>query len=121
MQAHTATSIIPSATSVPTQVVASAVSTGPPFAATAAPASDVCKKERHQTAVVGGTIGGLFGAIIIGLLGALFWIYKQEKRQRKLKEHYEEQFVQTTNYRQKIASSAVSIMGGEGDAKASVA
>jgi len=48
-------------------------------------------------------------------------MYKQEKRQRKLKEHYEEQFEQTKAYRQKIASSAVSIMGGEGDAKSSIA
>lgn len=100
----------PSTTAQPTQVIA-----------TAPPNSDICRKERDHTAVVGGTIGGLFGAIIVGLLGALFWVYKQEKRQRRLKEHYEEQFAQTTTYRQKIASSAVSIMGGEGDAKSSIA
>ena len=75
----------------------------------------MCKKERHQTAVVGGTIGGLFGAIIVGLLGAMLWMYKREKLQRKLKEHYEEQFAQTTSYRRKIASSAVSLMGSEAE------
>jgi hypothetical protein len=101
--------VTPSATPEPTQVVATAVSTGTPFDATAAPSSDVCKKERHQTAVVGGTIGGLFGAIIVVLSSGLLWIYKKEKRQRKLKEHYEEQFAQTTAYRRTIAS----LMGSE--------
>jgi predicted histidine transporter YuiF (NhaC family) len=55
----------------------------------------------------------LFSAIIVGLVGAMLWMYKKEKRQRKLKEHYEEQFAQTTAYRRTIASSAVSLMGSE--------
>ncbi|KAF2032721.1 hypothetical protein EK21DRAFT_109787 [Setomelanomma holmii] len=97
----------------PTQAVATAISTGSPFDATGSTGSKDCKKERHQTAVVGGTIGGLFGAVIVGLMGALYWTYKQEKRQKKLKEHYEEQFSQTAAYRRTIASSAISLIHSE--------
>jgi hypothetical protein len=42
----------------------------------------------------------------------MLWMYKMEKRQRKLKEHYEEQFSQTAAYRRTIASTA-SLMGSE--------
>ncbi|OAL03867.1 hypothetical protein IQ06DRAFT_270058 [Phaeosphaeriaceae sp. SRC1lsM3a] len=98
--------------STPTQIVATAVSTGTPFDTTSAPATNDCTKEKRQTAVVGGTIGGIFGAVIVGLAGALLWLYKMEKRQRKLKEHYEEQFSQTAAYRRTIAST-VSLMGSE--------
>jgi hypothetical protein len=107
----------PTTSPTPIQAVATAVSTGTPFDATAAPTMNDCKKEKHQTTVVGGTIGGLFGAIIVGLLGATWWMYKRERRQRKLKEHYEEQFSQTAAYRRTIAST-VSLMGSEmGDMK----
>jgi hypothetical protein len=103
LQIPTSTTAPVSTTAQPTRIaVASTPST---FAST-----DSCKKEKHQIAVVGGTVGGLFGAIIIGLAGALMWLYKQEKRQRKLKEHYEEQFSQTTAYRKTLASSAASLM-----------
>jgi hypothetical protein len=44
---------------------------------------------------VGGAVGGTLGATILGLLAVLVWLYKKEKRQRKLKEHYEEQFEQS--------------------------
>jgi hypothetical protein len=99
------------ATSDSTGVVATAVSTGTPFEATATPTADTCQKEKRQTAIVGGTIGALFGAVIMGLAATIFWMYKREKRQRKLKEHYEEQFQQTNAYRKALASSAGSIRG----------
>lgn len=38
-------------------------------------------------------------------------MHKREKRQRKLKEHYEEQFSQTNAYRKALASTAESIRG----------
>jgi hypothetical protein len=110
VQSQTTVTVTPSATTEPTHVAATAIITGTPFAATAAPS---CAKERHHTAVVGGAIGGVFGAIIVGLLGALLWMYKQEKHHRKMKEHYEEQFAQTSVYRRNIASSAASLMGGD--------
>tara|TARA_R110002003_G_scaffold96_13_gene7508 strand:- start:1178 stop:1564 length:387 start_codon:yes stop_codon:yes gene_type:complete len=97
----------------PTQAVATAIFTGSPFDAIASSDSNECRKERQHTAVVGGTIGGLFGAIIVGLTGALFWMYKREKRQRKLKEHYQEQISQTAAYRRTIASSAISLIHSE--------
>jgi hypothetical protein len=93
--------------------VATAIFTGSPFDATASSGSDDCKKERQQIAIVGGTIGGLFGAIIVALTGALFWMYKKEKRQRKLKEHYQDQISQTAAYRRTIASSAISLIHSE--------
>ena len=107
---------LPTPTTNPTQnqVFATAVSTGTPFDATASAIVNDCSKEKHQTAVVGGTIGGLFGAIIVGLLGAMWWMYKREKRQRKLKEHYEEQFSQTAAYRRTIASN-ISLIASEMD------
>jgi hypothetical protein len=85
---------------------------GTPVSAARAPISNTCAKEKHQTTVVGATIGGLFGAIIVGLVCATLWLYKKEARQRKLKEHYEEQFSQTAAYRRNIAST-VSLMGSE--------
>ncbi|KAF1846673.1 uncharacterized protein K460DRAFT_406867 [Cucurbitaria berberidis CBS 394.84] len=98
-----------SVTSEPTRVVGTATSTGLPFDATAAQNGDICQKEKRKTAVVGGTVGGLFGAIIVALVGTILLMYRKEKRQRKLKEHYEEQFSQTNAYRKALASSAGSI------------
>jgi hypothetical protein len=108
---HSSTSAT-STSSAPTQVAATAVSTGFPFEATSGPTSTDCKKEKHQTAVVGGTIGGLFGAIIVGLIGVVAWMHKKEQRQKRIKEHYEEQFSQTASYRKTIAST-VSLMTSE--------
>ncbi|KAF2855660.1 hypothetical protein T440DRAFT_385480 [Plenodomus tracheiphilus IPT5] len=99
------------ATDEPTQAVATAVSTSNPFEATTAPTGDSCQKERKQVAIVGGAIGGLFGATILALAGALYWMYKREHRQRRLKEHYEEQFSQTNAYRKALASTAGSFRG----------
>lgn len=70
---------------------------------------DVCKSEKHKTAVVGGIIGGILGAAVVGLLGVVYWMSKREQRQRKLKEHYEEQFAQTWAYRKAMAASTTSM------------
>jgi hypothetical protein len=113
LQIHAATATLASSvSSKPMQVAATAISTHSPFPATSATSPDTCAKEKHQTAVVGGTIGGLFGAIIVGLAGTGFWLFKKEARQRRLKEHYEEQFIQTAAYRRTIAST-VSLVGSE--------
>jgi hypothetical protein len=101
----------PTATSEPIDVATTAVSTGTPFTATSTPAVNTCQKEKRETAIVGGTIGGLFGAIIVALAATIFWMYNREKRQRKLKEHYEEQFQQTNAYRKALASTAGSARG----------
>ncbi|KAH3946863.1 hypothetical protein HBI56_061750 [Parastagonospora nodorum] len=105
---------VPSSTSSPSSspknVAATAVSTGSTFLATSAASPDTCTKERHQTAVVGGTIGGLFGTIIVALACLAFWLHKSEARQRRLKNHYEEQFVQTAAYRRTLAST-ISLLG----------
>lgn len=108
-QTTTATSV--TATGEPTRLVATAVSTGNAVDATVAPRTGLCKKEKQTTAIVGGSIGGVFGAIIIGLAGTIYWMYKRERRQRRLKEHYEEQFSQTNAYRKALASTAGSIRG----------
>ncbi|KAL1798752.1 hypothetical protein ACET3X_002789 [Alternaria dauci] len=102
----------PTATSAPAQVVATSVSTGTPFEATTATtattilAAHTCTKEKRETAIVGGTLAGVFSILIAGLAATVYWMYKREKRQRKLKEHYEEQFSQTNAYRKALASSA---------------
>lgn len=38
-------------------------------------------------------------------------MYKKERKERKLKEHYEEQFVQTNSYRKVVESNAGSVRG----------
>lgn len=95
------------ATSEPTKVfgtaitspVVGSVSTPTNTASPTASTKDVCKDEKRRTAVVGGTISGLFSAAILGLLGVLLYMHKKEKRQRKLKEHYESQFETSWAYR----------------------
>lgn len=71
--------------------------------------ADVCKSEKHKTAVVGGVLGGILGSAVVGLLGSAYWMWKREQRQRKLKEHYEEQFAQTWAYRKAMAASTTSM------------
>ncbi|KAJ4986304.1 hypothetical protein SVAN01_08239 [Stagonosporopsis vannaccii] len=70
---------------------------------------DVCKDEKHKTAVVGGAVGGILGTTVVGMLGLVYWMSKREQRQRKLKEHYEEQFAQTWAYRKAMAASTTSM------------
>jgi len=43
-------------------------------------------------ATVGGAIGCTLGAALVGMIALVLWLYRKEKRQRKLKEHYEAQF-----------------------------
>ncbi|KAI8942450.1 hypothetical protein NX059_000518 [Plenodomus lindquistii] len=95
----------------PTQAVAAPTSIGNRIETTTTPTADLCKRERQKVAIVGGTIGGLFGATILALAGAVYWMYKRERRQRRLKEHYEEQFSQTNAYRKALASTAGSFRG----------
>jgi uncharacterized protein HemX len=97
----------PAATSTPapTSVFATAVSTGVPFQQTPTSRSQdsaehACKKDKSAT--VGGAVGGVLGAIILAMAGAMFWLYQKEKRQRKLKEHYEEQFGQNWAWRRTL-------------------
>ncbi|KAG9194605.1 hypothetical protein G6011_04640 [Alternaria panax] len=101
----------PTATNAPTEVVATAASTGTPLEATTTPRANVCAKEKRETAIVGGTIAGVFSMLIVGLAATIYWMYKRERRQRKLKEHYEEQFSQTNAYRKALAPSARSCRG----------
>jgi hypothetical protein len=70
---------------------------------------DICKSEKHKTAVVGGVLGGVLGPAVLALIGLVFWMSKREQRQRKLKEHYEEQFSQTWAYRKAMAASSTSM------------
>lgn len=45
------------------------------------------------------------------------WMYKRERRQRRLKEHYEEQFGQNFAYRRTVV---VGSSGGDGDGESAV-
>ncbi|KNG47043.1 hypothetical protein DDE82_001199 [Stemphylium lycopersici] len=58
----------------------------------------------HQIAIVGGLLGGLLGGIIIGLTATVWWMYKRERRQRRLKEHYETQMAKSSAYRKALAA-----------------
>lgn len=91
---------------------ATATATGSPSdlkEATLTSNADVCRSEKHKTVVVGGVLGGILGSTVVGLLGLTYWMWKREQRQRKLKEHYEEQFAQTWAYRKAMATSMTSM------------
>ncbi|KAF2473951.1 uncharacterized protein BDR25DRAFT_256989 [Lindgomyces ingoldianus] len=101
--ASVASAVSSPSTNEPKSVFATAVSTGIPFQASATPQSTldaICPKDRSK--VVGVAVGGVLGALLLGLLGAMFWVLKREKRQRKLKQHYEAQVQQTRAYRKTI-------------------
>ena len=107
-----ATTTAPSST--PTAATSIATTTGSPSnrEATLKSNEDVCESERHKTALVGGALGGILSAVIVSLMGLVFWMSKREYRQRKLKEHYEEQFAQTWAYRKAMATSTTSMKTG---------
>ncbi|KAF2739084.1 hypothetical protein EJ04DRAFT_520002 [Polyplosphaeria fusca] len=101
----TTSSPVSSSTLAPSTVFATAVSTGEPFQQTptsesTAAAQQTCEKDK--SAMVGGVVGSLLGATILTLVATMVWLLQKEKRQRKLKEHYEEQFGQTWAYRRTI-------------------
>lgn len=50
----------------------------------------ICAKDKSL--LVGVAVGGTLGLALVGLLAVLLWMYKRERRQRRLKEHYEAQF-----------------------------
>ncbi|KAF1964621.1 hypothetical protein BU23DRAFT_53645 [Bimuria novae-zelandiae CBS 107.79] len=68
--------------------------TAPSNTASTEPA--LCAAEKRQIAVVEGTLAGISSVAILSLLAAVFYLYQKEKKQRKLKEHYEEQFATTS-------------------------
>ncbi|EMD95495.1 hypothetical protein COCC4DRAFT_155910 [Bipolaris maydis ATCC 48331] len=66
------------------------------------PITSNCQEEKTHTAIVGAILGGLLGGIILGLIIAVRWMYKRERRQRRLKEHYETQMSKTNAYRKAL-------------------
>jgi hypothetical protein len=112
LSSTTSLSATATSTSVaPTSVAATAVSTGEPFSqSTATPLprpDDICKKDK--SAEVGGAVGGTLSAVILGLMGMMWWMHKKERRQRRLKEHYEAQFGQNWAYRRTIVVESDSV------------
>ncbi|KAF2009898.1 hypothetical protein BU24DRAFT_496728 [Aaosphaeria arxii CBS 175.79] len=84
------------------EIVGEAVSTGTPFAqeSTTSQPQTTCKPDK--SAVVGGAVGGILGAALLGMMGVIMWMHRKEKRQRRLKEHYEEQFGQNFAYKRTV-------------------
>ena len=107
-QLQTATAVS-SSTSTAASSAATATGSPPDLEATLTSNEDICKSEKHKTAVVGGAVGGILGAAVVGLVSLVYWMSKREQRQRKLKEHYEEQFAQTWAYRKAMAASSTSM------------
>ncbi|USP76004.1 hypothetical protein yc1106_03278 [Curvularia clavata] len=92
---------VPTATQTPKQESPS------PNSSPSTSALPVCNKQNnHTAAVVGGTLGGILGGIILGLALTVRYMYKRERRQRRLKEHYETQMSKTNAYRKALESSA---------------
>lgn len=78
--------------------------------------STSCAAEKRQTVIVGGTLAGIFSAAIVGLLACIFFLYSKEQKQRKLKEHYEEQFATSSwgRYKSEMGSkTTVTASDGE--------
>ncbi|EMD69763.1 hypothetical protein COCSADRAFT_166729 [Bipolaris sorokiniana ND90Pr] len=71
-------------------------------------ATSNCHKEKTHTAIVGAILGGLLGGIILGLVITVRWMYKRERRQRRLKEHYETQMSKTNAYRKALEETVSS-------------
>ncbi|KAK3202615.1 hypothetical protein GRF29_154g160871 [Pseudopithomyces chartarum] len=86
----TSTSTSSSSTSAPTSSPTQLPITTTPSTTPSEPTS--CAAEKRHTAIVGGTLSGIFSSIIVALLAAIYFLVQREKKQRKLKEHYEEQF-----------------------------
>ncbi|KAF2129510.1 hypothetical protein P153DRAFT_290642 [Dothidotthia symphoricarpi CBS 119687] len=114
---QTATTPSPSATATPSALAIASPAELALDTTTSSSSSrqTLCKKERRQTAIVGGAVGGILGSALLAVCAVMFWMHKKEKRQRRLKEHYEEQFSQTSAYRKMLASSSGSIMNGVAD------
>lgn len=109
-QFQTAAAVSSSTSSISSAVATATATTSPSGReATLVSNADVCKDEKHKTAVVGGVLGSILGTAVVGLLGLTYWMSKREQRQRKLKEHYEEQFAQTWAYRKAMAASTTSL------------
>jgi hypothetical protein len=108
----TATAISTPSISHSAQATATAFATSTPFDATAAPIIADCKKEKNQAVVVGGAVGGVLGAVVFALAGAMLWLHRQVAHQRRLKEHYQEQIAQSAAYRRRLASN-ISLVGSE--------
>jgi hypothetical protein len=109
LQLQSATALSPSVSST-SSAIATATGFSSDREATLTSNADVCEGEKHNTIVVGGVLGGILGTAVVGLLGLTCWMSKREQRQRKLKEHYEEQFSQTWSYRKKaMAASTTSV------------
>jgi hypothetical protein len=108
----------PTPTNAPSSIRPTAISTAEAFplsspTSTALP-QPTCPKD--NIAVVGGAIGGILGAAILALIGLILWMHKKEKHQRKLKEHYEEQFGQNFAYRRTVVveSDGVELLDSRG-------
>ncbi|ORY09636.1 hypothetical protein BCR34DRAFT_602641 [Clohesyomyces aquaticus] len=55
------------------------------------PSANLCPSSPSQIKLISSIIGGSLGAVILALLATILWLAKREKRQRKLKQHYESQ------------------------------
>ncbi|KAF2800105.1 hypothetical protein K505DRAFT_356014 [Melanomma pulvis-pyrius CBS 109.77] len=100
------TSASPTALPTPSTTLdpAALATTTPNSSASTSAPSPVCKKD--QSLLVGGAVGGTLGAALLGLIAVILWIHKKEKRQRKLKEHYEAQFEQSWALRKTLAGAS---------------
>ena len=118
----TATSSSATSSASATSSVSAPVSTATPIPAVTTPSNTTlngppsCAAEKRQTVIVGGTLAGIFSAAIVGLLAIIFFLYHKEQKQRKLKEHYEEQFATSSwgRYKSEMGSkTTVAAMDGE--------
>jgi hypothetical protein len=73
------------------------------------PAPSALSQDKHTTAVVGGVLGSILGVVLLGATAIIMWLHSKEQHQRRLKEHYEDQFAQTGAYRRALAASSASL------------
>ncbi|KAF2451650.1 hypothetical protein P171DRAFT_468159 [Karstenula rhodostoma CBS 690.94] len=84
-----------SSSSVPATEVRVAAASSTNTAPTASSQPVLCEAEKRRANIIGGTLAGFFSVAVISLLAAILFLFQKEKKQRKLKEHYEEQFATT--------------------------
>ncbi|KAF2750501.1 hypothetical protein M011DRAFT_456368 [Sporormia fimetaria CBS 119925] len=96
---------IPSPSSTPSSELPASSSTPSPTSAPQSSAKEIAScptPKQLNIAVLGGAIGSALGSIILALSGVLYLVWKRERRWKRLKEHYEEQFGMNWAYRRTV-------------------
>lgn len=69
-----------------------------------AAAASTCAEDQARWTIIAATLGALLAGITVSFIITTVWLHKRERRQRRLKEHYETQMSKTNVYRKALES-----------------